>query len=85
LGDSSGGAMAVYGGTCTTYVNTNGTTSDVTDDFIDPAGAQAGSCMLTIQLVDANGCDSGTPEVCTILFERSCDDADGGEFPSTGP
>jgi len=84
LGDSSGGAMAVYGGTCATYVDTNGTATDVTDDFIDPAGAPEGPCMLTIQLVDANGCDSGAPEVCNILFERNCD-ANGGSFPSTGP
>jgi len=84
LTDSSGGAMAVYGGTCATYVNTNGTATDVTDDFIDANGAPAGSCNLTIQLVDANGCDSGAPEVCTILFESNCD-ANGGEFPNTGP
>jgi len=84
LTDSSGSAMAVYGGTCAAYVNTNGTATDVTDDFIDPDGAPVGSCMLTIQLVDANGCDSGTPEICTILFESNCD-ANGGEFPTTGP
>ena len=84
LTDSSGGAMAVYGGSCAVYVNDNGTANDVTDDFIDAAGAPVGSCMLTIQLVDANGCDSGpNPEVCTILFESNCD-ADGGAFP-TGP
>jgi len=79
LTDSSGGAMAVYGGTCATYVNTNGTATDVTDDFIDPAGAPAGSCNLTVQLVDANGCDSGAPETCTILFETNCE-ANGGQF-----
>jgi len=83
LTDSSGGAMAVYGGTCAAYVNTNGTATDVTDDFIDAAGAPVGSCMLTIQLVDANGCDSGTPETCNISFISTCD-ADGGEFPSGG-
>jgi len=76
LGDSSGSAMAVY--------NTNGTATDVTDDFIDPSGASVGSCMLTIQIVDATGCDSGAPEVCNILFESNCD-TNGGEFPSTGP
>lgn len=84
LTDSSGGAMAVYGGTCAAFVNDNGTPNDVTDDFIDAAGASAGSCMLTIQLIDANGCTSGdTPETCTIVFESNCD-ADGGAFP-TGP
>lgn len=83
LTDSSGGATAVYGGTCAAFVNTNGTATDVTDDFIDAAGASVGSCMLTIQLVDVNGCDSGTPETCNISFISTCD-ADGGAFPSGG-
>ncbi len=79
LTDSSGGAMAVYGGSCAAYVNDNGTATDVTDDFIDPAGATPGTCSLTVQLVDANGCDSGTPVVCNVVFETNCD-ADGGQF-----
>lgn len=83
LTDSTGGATAVYGGTCAAYINDNGTTTNVSDDFIDPAGASIGSCDLTVQLVDANGCDSGTPETCTISFISTCD-ADGGAFPSGG-
>ncbi len=81
--DTAASSTAIYGGTAAGFINTMGTTV-ITDDVIDPSLIpNAGTYNLTLQLMSMDGTLSETV-TCTISAVVNCD-ANGGDFPTTGP